>query len=93
MHKCTERVLVAKKEAFQKRIDYLDSKAKFFRSTILALISAIIWSVYAIIEGKVGQEIFVLSGAGLVVFILILIRIKSLEIKIEELINKLEEDI
>ena len=83
---------MAKKEAFQKRIDQIEGKLRFFRNSLLALISAIVWSAYAIIEKKAGNEIIILSGIGFVVMIFIFIRIKSLELKEEVIIKELEKE-
>ena len=82
---------MGKKEVLQKQIDQIEGKLRFFRNTLLALISAIVWSAYAIIDKKAGMEIIVLSGVGFVVLIFLFVRIKSLEIKEEKLIMELED--
>lgn len=79
------------KEALQKRIDNIENKMRYYRTAILTIASGVIWSVYAIMEHKADEKILILSGVGIVVFVLILIRLKSLEADVEELIKKLEE--
>jgi len=80
------------KEALQKKIDQIEGKLRFFRNALLALISAIVWSAYAILEKKAGTEIIILSGVGFVVLVFLFIRIKSLEIKEEKFIIELEKE-
>ena len=83
---------MAKKDALLKQIDQIESKLRFFRSALLALISAIVWSAYAIIENKVGIEISVLAFIGVIVMIVVFVRIKLLEIKENNLIKQLEKE-
>jgi len=52
--------------------------------------SGVIWSIYAILEHKSSDKILILSIIGLVVFVFIVIRIKSLDLKQNDLIEKLE---
>jgi len=83
---------MGKKESLQKRIDYIEGKLRFFRNALLGLISAIIGTIYAIMEHKAGKEVFILSGVGLIVLLFVFIRIKSLENKQETLLNELEKE-
>jgi hypothetical protein len=83
---------VAKKDALLKQIDQIEGKLKFFRNALLALISAIVWSAYAIIENKVGIEISIFAFIGIIVMIVVFIRVKLLEIKENELIKQLEKE-
>jgi len=83
---------VGLKESVSKRIDYIEGKLRFFRNALLGLVSAIIGTIYAIMEHKAGKEVFILSGIGIVVLIFVFIRIKSLENKQEQLLNKLEKE-
>ena len=82
---------MGKKEALQKKIDQLDRKLKFYYSIIFAIISAIIWSVYAIIEKKADNKIIILSFSGLIITILVAIIIRNLEKEQNKLIEKLEK--
>jgi len=79
-------------DKLNKQIDQLEGKIRFFRNALLAIISGLIWSIYAILENKVGSEILVLSSVGTIVLIFIFIRVKSLEIKQNHLINELEKE-
>ena len=70
---------MGKKEALQKRIDQLDRKLKFYYSIIFAIVSAIVWSIYAIIERKVDNKIIILSFSGLIITVLVAVIIRNLE--------------
>ncbi len=82
---------MGKKEVLQKRIDQLDRKLKFYYSIIFAIISAIVWSIYAIMERKTDNKIIVLSFSGLIITVLVAVIIRNLEKKQNELIKKLEK--
>ena len=79
-------------DKLNKQIDRLEGKIRFFRNALLAIISGLVWSIYAILEKKVGSEILVLSLVGTLVLIFIFIRVKSLEIKQDNLIDELEKE-
>jgi len=81
---------MGKKESLQKKIDNLENKLKYYRTIILTISSGLIWSVYAIMEDKADLKILTLVGAGIIVFIFMLIKVKSYEIEIDELIENLE---
>ncbi len=81
---------MGRKEAIQKRIDNLENKARYYRTMLLTLASAIVWSIYAIMENKADSKILILSGIGAILFLVALVRLKTFEIEIEELIEKLE---
>ena len=83
---------MGKKESIQKRIDYIEGKLRFFRNALLGLVSAIVGTIYAIMEHNAGKEVFVLSGIGVIILIFVFIRIKSLEFKQENLLNALEKE-
>ena len=70
---------MGKKEALQKQIDQLDRKLKFYYSIIFAIVSAIVWSIYAIIERKVDNKIIILSFSGLIITVLVAVIIRNLE--------------
>ncbi len=82
---------MGKKEALQKQIDQLNRKLKFYYSIIFAIISAIVWSIYAIMERKTDNKIIVLSFSGLIITVLVAVIIRNLEKKQNELIKKLEK--
>jgi len=77
-------------DKLNKQIDKIEGKIRFFRNVLLTIISGLVWSIYAILENKVGTEILVLSIVGAIVFIFI--RVKSLEIKQDNLIDALEKE-
>jgi len=79
-------------DKLNKQIDKLEGKIRFFRNALLTIISGLVWSIYAILENKVGTEILVLSMVGTIVLIFIFIRVKSLEIKQDDLIDELEKE-
>jgi len=79
-------------DKLNKQIDKLEGKIRFFRNALLTIISGLVWSIYAMLENKVGTEILVLSIVGAIVLIFIFIRVKSLEIKQDNLIDELEKE-
>jgi len=83
---------MGRKEQLQKEIDLLEGKARFFRNAILALVSALVWAIYAILEKKAGQEILILAGIGAVVLIFLFLRTKSIESKQYWLLEELEKE-
>ena len=83
---------MGKKESLQKKIDNLENKAKYYRTIVLTISSGLIWSIYAIMKNKADLKILILVGAGIVVSIFMLIRLKSYEIEIDELIEHLKKD-
>lgn len=83
---------MGKKEQIQKEIDVIEGKVRFFRNAILALVSALVWVIYAILEKKVGRELLVLAGIGAVVLMFLFIRTKSLERKQYWLLDALKEE-
>jgi len=83
---------MGRKEQLQKEIDLLEGKVRFFRNAILALVSALVWAIYAILEKKAGQEILILAGIGAVVLIFLFLRTKSIESKQYWLLEELEKE-
>ncbi len=81
---------MGKLESIQKQIDRLDRILKFYQSLIIAIMSGIVWSVYALLENKADNKIIILAGVGIVIFVFVATRIKSLDLKQNELIDKLE---
>ena len=57
---------MANKEVLQKEIERLERYARFYQNMLLAILSGIVWSIYALFEKKVGIDIMVLSGVGVV---------------------------
>ena len=81
---------MGKKESCQEKIHQLDRKLKFYQNSFLAIMTALVWSVYALIENKADSKIVILSGVGIVILLLISFRIKVLEDEQTILIDKLE---
>jgi len=82
---------MGKKEALQKQIDQLDRKLKFYYSIIFAILSAIVWSIYAIMENKADYKVIFLSFIGILISIFIAFIIRKLEKLQNKLIKKLEK--
>ena len=83
---------MSKADSIKEKIRQIEGKIRFFRNAILAIISGLVWSAYAFFEEKVGKEIFVFAGIGVVVLIYALIRVKSLETKEDWLIEELKKE-
>lgn len=81
---------MGKIESLQKQIDRLDRILKFYQSLIIAIMSGVVWSIYALIENKADDKIIILSSVGIVLFVFLVLKIKSLDLKQDELIKKLE---
>jgi len=82
---------MAEKEKLQKEIDRLERYARFYLNILLAVLTGIVWSIYAILENKVGEDIFILSGIGFIVAIFIGLKIHSIDYKEDELLEKLKD--
>ena len=83
---------MSRSESIKEKINQIEGKLRFFRNAILALLSGLIWSIYAILEHKAGKEIMILSGIGVVIATIIFLRIKSLETKQDWFIAELEKE-
>jgi len=78
-------------ESLQKKIDQIDRYAKFYQSLLIAVLTGLGWSIYAILENKI-KNIIILDGMGVLIAILLAIKIKSLNEYQNELIEKLKEN-
>ncbi len=78
-------------ESLQKKIDRLDRILKFYQSLLIAIMSGVVWSIYALLENKASNKIMILSSVGIVIFIFLAVRIKSLDIKQNDFIDELEK--
>jgi len=78
-------------ESLQKKIDQIDRYAKFYQSLLIAVLTGLGWSIYAILEDKI-KNIIILDGMGILIAILLAIKIKSLNEYQNELIEKLKEN-
>jgi threonine/homoserine efflux transporter RhtA len=83
---------MAKKETLQKEIDRLERYAKFYLNMLLAILSGIVWSIYIILDNKANKDIVVLSSIGVIIAIFIVLKIKTIDIQEDELLEKLEKE-
>ena len=83
---------MANKEVLQKEIERLERYARFYQNMLLAILSGIVWSIYALFEKKVGIDIMVLSGVGVVSAVFIVLKIHSIDYQQDQLLEKLEKE-
>ena len=79
------------KEYLSKSFDRNERIIKFYYTIILAVSSALVWSIYAIMEQKADMQILNLDFLGIFVFIFYIIKIKILEQKQNIILDKLKE--
>ena len=80
------------KETLQKKIDRLERYARFYQNILLAILTGIVWSIYAILEKKANDDIMILSVIGFIIAILITLKIKTIDYQQDELLEKLEKE-
>jgi len=83
---------MGKKEKYQKEIERLERYAKFYLNMLLAILTGVVWSIYAILEKKVNSDIIVLSICGLILAFFIVLRIKIIDKNQDKLLEKLEKE-
>ena len=83
---------MSQKDVLQKKVDRLERYAKFYLSMLLAILGGIVWSVYAILEKKISENIIILSIIGVIVAIFIVFKIKIIDLQEDELLEKLEKE-
>lgn len=83
---------MSKKESIQKEIDRLERYARFYLNMILALLSGIVWSIYATLENKVNKDIMILTFIGIIILIFLALKIKIIDEKENELLKQLEKE-
>ena len=84
---------LSKKESLQEYGSFIRDKIKFYYTILLALFSALTWSVYALLEKKADEKLLILFGVGSVLVIFVIIRLKGFYNEQEEIIEKLEKDL
>ncbi len=57
---------MSKQDTLKEKISRIEGKLRFFRNAILAIVSGLVWSVYAILENKISSKTFILIGIGIV---------------------------
>ena len=82
---------MSRKDMLPKEFDKIERSIKFYQSLIIAILGGIVWSIYAIIENKASDKIIILSSIGIVIFIFIVIKIKSLNVKEDDILEELEK--
>ena len=84
---------MSKKESLQKKFDRLERYAKFYLNMLLAVLSALIWSVYAILEKIVtNNSIIILEALGIIVVIFLVLKIYQIDKEQDELLENLEKE-
>jgi hypothetical protein len=83
---------MATKERLQKEIERLERYARFYQNMLLAVLSGIVWSIYALLEKKANNDIIVLASVGIIAGILISIKIYSIDYEQNELLEDLEKE-
>jgi len=83
---------VGKKEFLQKKIERLERYAKFYLNILLAILSGIVGSVYALLTNKAHENILILAVLGAVVVIFIVLKIQAIDLQEDELLKELEKE-
>jgi len=83
---------LGKKEVLQKQIERLERYAKFYLNILLAILSGIVGSIYAILVGKSNKEVLILAILGAVAVIFIVLKIRTIDIQEDELLKELEKE-
>ncbi len=83
---------MSQKDVLQKKIDRLERYARFYLSMLLTILGGIVWSIYAILEKKANKDIIILAVIGAIISILIVLKIKIIDTKEDELLEKLEKE-
>ena len=83
---------MSKKDTLQKKIDRLEKYSKFYLNIILAVLTGIVWSIYALLEKKAGKDIIILSGMGVIILIFLGLKIKTIDMQEDELLDELEKE-
>jgi len=79
------------KEFLSKKFDRNERIVKFYYTIILAISSALVWSIYAILEQKADTKILILDGIGIVFFVFYIIKTSYLEKEQDSILEKLKE--
>jgi len=83
---------MGKKERLQKELDLLLEKIRFWRYTLLALISAIVGMLFSITQGKVvvNYAILIFMVAGFLAMLIAVKRLSFIDKDYRELLKELE---
>jgi len=81
---------MSRKDMLSKKFDKVERIIKFYQSLLIAILGGLVWSIYAIMEDKATEKIVILSFVGIVIFIFIILKIKSLDVKEDDILKELE---
>ena len=84
---------MGKKERLQKELDLLLEKMRFWRYTLLAVISAIVGMIFSISQGKIEMStaVTLFSFAGFIVSLIAVKRLSSIDKDYRNLLEELEK--
>ena len=84
---------MGRKEKLQKELDLLLEKMRFWRYTLLAVISAIVGMAFSISQNKIEMSaaVTLFSFAGFVVSVIAVKRLSSIDKEYRELLEELEK--
>jgi len=77
-------------DALDKKIEILKEDIKFYRTLLFALLSGMVWTMFALIAHKVESDILILDVIGNIFLIYVGLRIKFLKKEQDNLIDELE---
>ena len=77
-------------DALDKKIEVLKEDIKFYRTLLFALLSGMVWTMFALIAHKVESDILILDVIGNIFLIYVGLRIKFLKKEQDNLIDELE---
>ena len=83
---------MSKKDSYQKQIDIFENELRFLRNIWLAVISGIIWSIYAIMEEKSDLKIIILSFLGILILGYLSKKINNIKQEVKILVKKLSKE-
>jgi len=83
---------MSQKDVLQKKIDRLERYARFYLSMLLTILGGIVWSIYAILEKKANKDIIILAGIGAIISVFIVLKIRTIDVQEDELLEELEKE-
>jgi len=78
---------MALKDSIDKELDSIKEKIKFYRNVLFAVVSGIVWNSY---NGD-GAKMVYTNLVGIIALIIVNVRIKFLETREKELIERLKD--
>ena len=80
------------KDSIQKEIDFLDRKARFYQSLLLALIGGVVWTIFSFVEKKVDIFAIYFDIIGVIIVIGLYKYITKIDKEQLKLIKKLKKE-